>query len=147
MTRHRTALRPGLAALEFCLVAGILFVLVLGMIEISRAMMALGAVAHAARAGARAGSVTPGTYTDAVQAAKDSLTAAGIPSTPTIKVTVNGTEVSDDQAFKTAATPGTVIKVQVSIVYADVSWLPAGSGFFLSAGQKLTEAASLAKEG
>src|SRR5262245_5486564 len=144
MIHHRTAMRPGVAALEFCLVAGVLFVLLLGMIEISRAMMALGAVAHAARAGARAAAVTPGTHSDAVEAVRASLAAAGITSTPTIKVTVNGTEVIDDDTFKTAATPGATIKVQVSVRYADVSWLPAGTGFFLSAGQKLTEAASLA---
>lgn len=139
--------RRAVAAVEFCIVAGVLFVLVLGMIELSRAMMVLGAVAHAARCAARAGAISPGTYSDATQAARTSLAAAGITATPTVTVTVNGAEVTDDDTFRAAATAGKVIAVKVSVLYANVSWLPAGSGFFLSASQSLSESASQSKEG
>src|SRR5207249_341771 len=58
MTRqHNGARRGGAAAVEFAIVAGLLFTIFLGMIEVGRALMALAAVSNAARAGARAGAV------------------------------------------------------------------------------------------
>ncbi len=139
--------RPAAAALEFCLVAALLFALFLGMIELSRAMMALGAVANAARAATRAGAVTAGGYADIVSAAGTTLTAAKIGGTPEVVVTVNGTVVTSDQSFQAAAVPGATISVKVGVLYSNVSWLPAGTGMFLSPSQKLSETAVLCKEG
>jgi Flp pilus assembly protein TadG len=139
--------RPGAAAVEFCIVATLLLTLFLGMIEVGRAMMVLGAVANAARAGARAGAVPSGDYSAVTAGVQSTLDRSGITATAQVVVTVNGVEVTDDAAFKVSAVPGAPISVRVSVAYAGVSWLPAGTGLFLSSQQALAETAVMCKEG
>jgi Flp pilus assembly protein TadG len=139
--------RRGAAATEFAIVSSLLFVLFLGMIEIGRAMMALGAVANAARAGARAAALPGGNYSAASNAVTASLSAATISTSPTLTVTVNGTTVTDDSSYQSAVAPGVPVSVQVSVPYSAVSWLPAGVSLFLSGNQQLTETVVMRKEG
>src|SRR3954470_925117 len=136
-----TRTRPAAAALEFCFVASLLLMIFLAMIELGRAMMVLGGIANAARAGARAGALTAGDYSACVSAAQTALAQGGIPGTPEVVVSVDGVEVSDDAAFRSAAVPGASISVCVKVPYANVSWLPAGTGMFLSPQQTLAETA------
>ncbi len=142
-----TSGRRGAAALEFCIVAALLFVIFLGMIEVGRAMMALGGVANAARTGARAGAITSGSYTDVVNAVQTTLAQAGLDSSYQVSVTVNGTPVSDDASFRARAIPGATVAVAVQVPYSSVTWLPAGTGIFLSPQQGLTQTAVFCKEG
>ena len=139
--------RPGAAAVEFCIVAALLFTLFLGMIEVGRAMMVLGAVANAARAGARAGVVPSGDYSAVSAAAQGTIDRSGMGATAQLVVTVNGVEVSDDATFNANAVPGAAISVRVSVPYASVSWLPAGTGLFLGSQQALAETAVMCREG
>src|SRR5438094_968618 len=135
--------RRGAAALEFCLVAGLLFLIFLGMIEVGRAMMALGGVANAARMGARAGAITSGSHSDVVAAVATCLGQAGLDSGYQVEVTVNGVVVTDDSSFGANASPGVPISVQVRVPYSSVTWLPAGTRIFLSPQQGLTQTAAL----
>src|SRR5206468_2458180 len=101
-----------------------------------------------ARAGARAGAVTSGTYGDVVSAVDAAMVQSGMSgATRTITVTVNGNEVTSDSTFAAAATPGATVSVQVRVPYSSVTWLPAGVGMFIPANQMLTETAVLSKEG
>jgi Flp pilus assembly protein TadG len=140
--------RSAAAALEFAIVSTLLFTIFLGMIEVSRALMTLAAVSNAARAGARAGAVPTGSYTAVCDAVNASLSGAGInvAGNPTT-VTINDVGVGDDNSFKAQATPGSSVAVQVRIPYSAVSWLPAGSTFFLSPNQQLVETVVMRKEG
>ncbi len=152
MLRHcraqkRGPRRCGAAAVEFCIVASVLFLIFLAMIEVGRAMMSLGAVANAARSAARTGATTVGTYTNTVSAAQTSLSQAGISATPQVTVVVNGTTVTDDSTFSANATPGVSVSVTVSVPYSGVSWLPAGTSLFLSSQQALSETSVLCREG
>jgi Flp pilus assembly protein TadG len=139
--------RAGAVAVEFAIVASLLFFIFLGMIEVGRAMMVLSAVSNAARNGARAGAVTLGDYTAITTAVNSSLTQATISGSTTTVVMVNSTTVTDDASFRAAALPGAAISVQVSVPYGSVSWLPAGTGIFISSTQPLTETAVMCKEG
>src|SRR5437588_7312275 len=120
-TEYSVPKRRGVVAMEFAIVASLLFILLLGMIEFGRAMMVLNVVSNAARAGARAGSLSSGNYASATAAAGAVLTAAGITATPTYTVTVNGIPVASDAAFQILAVSGSAVSVKVSVKYTDVS--------------------------
>src|SRR5262249_9926201 len=139
--------QPGAAAVEFCIVAALLVTIFLAMIEVGGAMMALGAIANAARVGARAGAVTAGTYSDITSNVQAALDGSSVGGSAQVVVTVNGTEVTDDATFKANATPGAPISVRVSVPCSSVSWLPAGTGLFLSGQQSLAEAAVCCPQG
>jgi Flp pilus assembly protein TadG len=140
-----TLSRRGAAALEFVIAASLLFVLFLGMIEVGRAMIALGALSSAARNGARAGALTMGDYTGITTAVNNSLSQSAISGASTT-VTVDGVAVTDDTTFGAAVQAGSAIAVQVSVPYANVSWLPSGVSFFLGGTQPLTESAVMRRE-
>jgi len=138
--------RRGAAALEFAIACPLLFLIFLGMVEVGRAMMVAGAVANAARVGARSAAVSGGSYSSASDAVSAALSDAGLPkAAPT--VTVNGVAVSDDASFQAAAVPGATISVKVALPYASVSWLPGGGALFLSGNQSVTAATTMTKEG
>src|SRR5688572_19458855 len=58
----RQSCRRGAAALEFAVVAPLLFLFFFGIVEFGRAMMVLSVVTNSARSGVRAGAVTAGDY-------------------------------------------------------------------------------------
>jgi Flp pilus assembly protein TadG len=136
--------RRGAAALEFSIVAPLLLLIFIGLMEFSRAMTVLGILANAARSGARAGAITPGTYSDVRTAAQAALTPAGLAGAATIVVQVNSVTVTDDATFTAQVTAGSAVAVRVSVPYNNISWLPASR--FLT-GRTLAESAVMQKEG
>lgn len=133
----RRRVRRAAAAVEFAIVAPLLFVIILGTIEFGRMMMVLELLNNAARNGARLG-VVSGNDTAAVQqAVTDTLTSTSV-SGATSTVQVNGTSAD----VNTAAT-GDTITVTVSVPASSVSWLP--SALFLG-GKTLTSTASMRHE-
>ncbi|MCC6491941.1 MAG: pilus assembly protein [Pirellulales bacterium] len=125
--------RPGVAAVEFAIVAPIFFMLVIGIIEIGRAMMVQQVLINASRVGARQAVTLSGTQTSVVSAVSTYAQGVGIPG-----VTVS---VSPDPGTAAAGQP---ITVGASISYSNVSWLP--RAWFM--GGKLLQATSvMRKEG
>jgi Flp pilus assembly protein TadG len=139
--------RSGAAAVEFAVIAPILFMIFLGMIEIGRAMMVAGAVANAARVGARAGTLVNGSYTGISTAVSNCLSNNGLPTTPALTVTINGVTVSDDTSYQAAAVPGANVSVTVSIAYGSASWFPQGFTLFMRSNQPIAGSSTMAKEG
>jgi Flp pilus assembly protein TadG len=130
---QRFANRCGAAAVEFAIVAPVFFLLVIGMIEIGRALMVQQVLINASRVGARQ-AVTAGATTSAVQnAVKDYATSVAVPS-----VSVS---VTPDPA---AAKSGDTMTVTTSVNYNSVSWL--ASPWFLG-GKTLTASSKMRKEG
>lgn len=130
---YRVANRCGAAAVEFAIVAPVFFLLVIGMIEVGRAMMVQQVLINASRVGARQ-AATAGATSSAVQTAvKDYATSVAVPS-----VSVS---VSPDPA---AAKSGDTVTVTTSVNYSNVSWL--ASPWFLG-GKTLTSSSKMRKEG
>jgi Flp pilus assembly protein TadG len=115
----------------------ILIMVVLGIMELGRGVMATEVLAHAARTGARAGSITTGTTSSVTTAVNDLLTAAGVEGA-TVTVTVNGsaTEVG-------SAVAGDKIKVVVTVPYSKVTWI--GNPKYL-AGKNLSGECTMRRE-
>ena len=125
--------RCGAAAVEFAIVAPVFFLLVIGMVEVGRALMVQQVLINASRVGARQ-AVTTGATTSAVQTAvNEYATSVAVPS-----VSVS---VTPDPA---AAKSGDTMTVTTSVNYNNVSWL--ASPWFLS-GKTLTSSSKMRKEG
>ncbi len=105
--------RVGAAVVEFAVVAPLLFLLTLGMMEVSRMVMVKQLLVNASREGARL-AVLPGTSTDQVKTlVSQELTAAS----------VKGVEVQVQPANLSSAVVGTPITVTVNVAATSVSWL------------------------
>lgn len=131
-SRRRYENRRGAAAVEFALVAPLLFLTIaLPITEFGRAMMVSELLGNAARTGCRVG-VLPGNDNAAVISAINSLLAGQGINGATTTILVNGASGNVSTASR-----GATITVTVSVPYNNVSWLPAGSSFFL-AGKTLT---------
>jgi len=113
------AARRGTAAVEFAVVAPLLFlVIILPTFEFGRGLMVAELVTNAARSGCRVG-ILPGNSNSTITAAVNtSLTSQGVTGATTT-ITVNGasTDVS-------GAVPGDTIAVTVSVPYNGNSWIP-----------------------
>ena len=131
--RNRLVNRCGAAAVEFAIVAPVFFLLVIGMVEVGRAMMVQQVLINASRVGARQ-AVTAGATASAVQTAvKDYATSVAVPN-----VSVS---VTPDPA---AAKSGDTMTVTTSVAYNSVSWL--ASPWFLG-GKTLSSSSKMRKEG
>lgn len=137
--------RWGIAAVEMAFALPFLAMLVWGIIEFGRAMLALESIANASRNGARKAVQAAGDYDAARAAVLDSLQTAGISGTPVITIKVNGTTVTSSSAYKTAAVPGARVSVEVAVPYRNVSWLP-GNRWLLS-DTNLMETTTMRREG
>jgi Flp pilus assembly protein TadG len=116
----RSRLRRAAAAVEFAVVAPVLFCLVLGIVEVGRGLMVIQLLNNAARAGCRTG-VVEGRATSDINATVTSiLTAQGI---TTEGVTV---QVNDGSADASTAQSGDEITVKVSIPTSNITWVPGG---------------------
>lgn len=125
--------RRGVAATEFAIVAPVFLLLVIGILELGRALMVQQVLINASRVGARQ-AITLGATTSEVQTAvSEYALSVAVPG-----VTVN---VSPSPA---AAIAGDAISVTASVPYSDVSWLPAP--WFLG-GTTLTAKSQMRKEG
>ncbi len=129
MLRVRNQSRRGAAAVEFALVAPLLFLtIIFPLFEFGRVMMVLDTLASAAQTGCRQGAL-PGTSTSTIKTTVNNiLTGSGI-STATTTVSVNGNSNKD----ASQAVPNDVISVQVSVAYSQTTWLPASCLQYLGA--------------
>ncbi|RIK75617.1 MAG: pilus assembly protein TadE [Planctomycetota bacterium] len=130
--RNRS-LRRGVAAVEFAIVAPIFFMLVVGIIEVGRAMMVQQVLINASRVGARQAVTLSSTQTSVVNAVTSYAQGVGVPG---VSVTV-----SPDPA---TASAGQSITVNARINYASVSWLPAP---WFMGGKQLQASSVMRKEG
>ncbi len=128
LRRHR-----GVAAVEFAFVAPIFFLMVLGIIEIGRAMMVQQVLINASRVGARRASMLSSTQQATIEAVEEYAAGVG----------VNGVvaTVSPNPATATAGQP---VTVDVTIGFNQVSWLPAP---WLMGGRDLSSSSVMRKEG
>ncbi len=117
--RPRRAARRGAALVEFAVVVPVLLLFVLGMIEISRAIMVTDMLAFAARHGSRQAVLGSSTTASVQSSVKQVLTDAGIRGA-TVSVLVNGANTD-----VTNAKTGDAITVETTVPYANVTWLSA----------------------
>lgn len=118
--RHKTASRSAAAAVEFAIVAPLLFLLILGMVEFGRMLMVQQTLTNGAREGARK-AVLPGVTDAQVETTIDNYMAGA-------KITGHTRTITPST---TSAASGTTVKVTVSVPYNKVSWLPLGAIGFL----------------
>jgi len=122
------------AAVEFAIVAPVLFLMIFGMIEFGRMIMVQQILTNASREGARI-AVLDGTTGTEVHSAVDSyLQNASITGA---SVTVNPTEPS-------TAGYGAPVTVKVQVPFSQVSWLP--SPMFVGGGTNLTATTVMRRE-
>lgn len=134
--RHRRSTaggRSGVAAVEFAVVAPIFFMLLVGMIEVGRAVMVQQVLINASRVGARQAVMLSATNANVVSAVSDYAEGVGI----------SGIDVAVAPDPATAAA-GTPITVDVGVNFANVSWLPAP---WFMGGRTLTSSSVMRKEG
>jgi Flp pilus assembly protein TadG len=125
--------RCGAAATEFAIVAPVFFMMVIGFIEIGRALMVQQVLINASRVGARMASTTGSTTAGVQSAVQDYTTSVAVPSV-TVAVSPN----------PSSATAGTVITVTTSVGFDSVSWM--SSPWFMG-GKTLTASSKMRKEG
>jgi Flp pilus assembly protein TadG len=130
----RHSLRRGAAIVEFAVVAPVFLTLIVGTIEVGRAVVVVQLLTNASREGARVGgydtTTATSTITNAVNAylANEGITGATTAVTP---------------SPPSLASDGQSISVTVSIPYSNVSWVP--SPFFLG-GQTLSATSVMCRE-
>ncbi|MGC1273358.1 MAG: TadE family protein [Planctomycetaceae bacterium] len=117
--RSRRSNRRGAALVEAALVLPIMIMVVLGMFELGRAVMVTNSLTHAASIGARTGAITSGTTASVQATVNDRLDESGINrANCQVRILVNG--VAGEIA---AAQAGDEICVEISVPYADVTWV------------------------
>jgi Flp pilus assembly protein TadG len=121
--------RPGkgASAVEFAIVAPVFFMIVLGLIEMGRALMVMEQLTEASRRACRV-AVIDGTSSATIkQAAVDYLTSVGIQG-ETAGISINDAPVDTIEAMNMPSY--TEITVVITIPVASCTWLPGGE--FLS---------------
>jgi Flp pilus assembly protein TadG len=130
---RRSPRRRGVAAVEFAIVAPLFFLLIIGIVEIGRAMMVQQVLINASRVGARR-AITMSSNEDAViDAVNEYVSGMGVSGVDI--------EVSPNPA---TATAGQAITVGVEIDFQKVSWLPAP---WFMGGKQLAASSVMRKEG
>jgi Flp pilus assembly protein TadG len=110
--------RTGAATLEFAVVAPLLFLLIFGLVEISRGFMVTHLLQDSARKGCRAG-VVPGVTSAAIRQKVESILAAQGLKGATVIIKVNDTEGEVSNAASNDK-----ITVVISIPVSEVTWVP-----------------------
>lgn len=137
----------GLAVVEFAFIAPVMVFLILGMIEVSRAIQVRQVLGDAARAGCRMGIQSGYTNTNVTSAAKDILDDyldinTSDPYKPsdyaTLTIQVNGTTADVSTAKK-----GDYITVYVSIPASQVSWV---TPRFITSGTNLIQSMTMVRQ-
>jgi Flp pilus assembly protein TadG len=123
----------GVAAVEFAIVAPIFFMLVIGIIEVGRAIMVQQVLINASRVGARRAAMLSSSTGAVLSSVTEFTTSVGVNS-------VTAT-VSPDPA---TAASGEPITVSASVNFANVSWLP--QPWFMG-GKTLSSSTVMRKEG
>ncbi len=112
--------RRGAAAVEFAIIAPVFFLMILGMIEMGRAVMVQQIITNASREGARL-AVLPGASVGGVESRVEEILTASTVSGATVQILdVDGNTTNPEDAEY-----GDVINVRVSVPFSEVSWLPA----------------------
>ena len=112
--------RHGATAVEFAVVAPILFAFILGFIAMGQMVTLQQILTHAAREGCRKAALsTTMSETDVENVVKDYLRRGAIRST-----VANAVKVAVDPAPSTATDSETEITVDLQIEYADICWIP-----------------------
>jgi Flp pilus assembly protein TadG len=106
--------RRGAAAVEFAIVAPLLFAIVFGLVEFGRALMVEQALVSAAREACRVAVLAGTTRQDVVDRATASLGAASISN---FTITMNPDPPS-------SATEGTPVTITLAVPFNNVTWLP-----------------------
>lgn len=111
--------RRGAAAVEFAIIAPVFFLLILGMVEIGRAVMVQQIITNASREGARL-AVLPGeTNANVISRVDDILMDSGVSGANTEILGESDSALNiQDVAY------GDVVKVRVTVPFSKVSWLP-----------------------
>jgi Flp pilus assembly protein TadG len=125
--------RRGVATVEFAIVAPLFFLLVLGSIELGRALMVQQVLTNASRVGARDAVTLSGTSSSAVTAATSFANGAS----------VGGVQVAVSPNPSTASA-GDMISVTVTVPYNNVTWVPAP---WFMGGKVLSATSVMRKEG
>jgi Flp pilus assembly protein TadG len=107
--------RRGAAAVEFALIAPLFMLMVLGMIEVGRAIMVQQILTNASREGARRAVLDGATDTEVESFVNTYLNNASLPSAT----------VTFPQGKPQDAGFGAPVEVRVSIPFGQVSWVPA----------------------
>jgi Flp pilus assembly protein TadG len=115
----RSAVRGGVAAVEFAIVAPLLMMVVFGIIEFGRMIMVQQILTNASREGARRAIIEDATHTEVQALVSTYLTNASVSSAD---VTVQPVDLSN-VGF------GDPVTVTVAVPFDDVSW--AGAAWFL----------------
>jgi len=113
LPRRRKAARRGTAAVEFALVAPIFFMLMIGMIEVGRAIMVQQVLINASRVGARRAVMLSSSEQEVLDAVSNYFTGVGL--------TGVSASVAPDPAV---AEGGDAITVTTTVAYSSVTWLP-----------------------
>lgn len=106
--------RKGVAVVEFAVVMPVIVLLLMGSLEMGRAVMVRHMLEETARAGCRVAAFENGTKQDVVDIVAAAMTAANIDS---YTLTINPDPPESLDAFEP-------VTVTVSVPYLDVSWLP-----------------------
>jgi Flp pilus assembly protein TadG len=125
--------RRGVAAAEFAIVAPVFLMVVLGIIEVGRAIMVQQVLINASRVGARRAVMLSSTEEAVLGAVSEYTSAVGVGSV--------STTVSPDPGTAEAGEP---VTVTASVSFSNVSWLP--TPWFMG-GKTLTSSSVMRKEG
>ncbi|MBX3425837.1 MAG: pilus assembly protein [Pirellulales bacterium] len=125
--------RRGASVVEFALVAPVFFMLLIGIIEVGRALMIQQVLVNASRVGARQAVVLTSSTDAVTSAVADYATGIGVAGVATTVTPNPGT-----------ATAGTPITVTTSVDFSNVSWIP--SPWFMG-GKTITASSVMRKEG
>jgi Flp pilus assembly protein TadG len=125
--------RRGIATVEFAIIAPLFFLLVLGCIELGRALMVQQILTNASRAGARNAVTLAGTESSAITAAEDFADGASVAA---VDVAVSPPPQN--------ASAGDMITVTVTVPYDEVTWVPAP---WFMGGKTLSATSVMRKEG
>ena len=104
----------GTAAVEFAVVAPLLFAVVLGLVEFGRAIMVEQTIVSASREACRTAVLAGTTKQDVINRATSSLNAAGINN---FTITMNPDPPS-------SAAEGTPVTVTITVSFNNITWLP-----------------------
>jgi len=132
-TRQAFGHRRGAAVVELAIVAPIFLLMLVGIIELGRALMVQQVIINASRVGARQ-AIIPGAGQADVEAAVEAY--ASSVAVPGVTVTVTPSP--------SGASAGDMITVTTSVDFANVSWL--ASPWFLG-GATLNASSEMRKEG
>jgi Flp pilus assembly protein TadG len=125
--RRGAAKRRGASVVEFAVIAPIFFLIVLGIIEMGRAVMVSQVLVNASREGARKACLTSMTVAEVQTWVDEYLQTVGFPAgAATVTISNQTTEGGDFSTTSdlSAVESGMGVEVRVDITFADVSWLP-----------------------